>query len=112
MVAVPGLAACALLWRFIPGRHPMPAATASGGLRSDLRAAFAPLFVLWLIVVLRSVIISAYQTFLPLLLQQRGGSIVEGGWAVFLFGGIGALGGISGGTPSRPHGPGPVLWVS
>lgn len=104
MVAVPGLVACALLWRFIPGRRPMPAVTASGGLRADLRAAFAPLFVLWLIVVLRSVIISAYQTFLPLLLQQRGGSIVEGGWAVFVFGGIGALGGISGGTLSDRYG--------
>src|SRR3990170_6815202 len=41
MVAVPGLAACALLWRFIPRRRPMPPATAAGGLRSDLRAAFA-----------------------------------------------------------------------
>ena len=104
MVAVPGLIACALLWRFVPGRRPMPAARASGGLRADLRAAFAPLFVLWLIVVLRSVMISAYQTFLPLLLQERGGSIVEGGWAVFVFGGIGALGGISGGTLSDRYG--------
>jgi len=112
MVAVPGLAACALLWRFIPRRRPMPPATAAGGLRSDLRAAFAPLFVLWLIVVLRSVIISAYQTFLPLLLQQRGGSIVEGGWAVFLFGGIGALGGISGGTLSDRYGRRRMLGLS
>jgi len=104
MVAVPGLVACALLWRFIPPRSPLPAAAPRGSLRADLRAAFAPLFVLWLIVVLRSVIISAYQTFLPLLLQQRGGSIIEGGWAVFLFGGIGALGGISGGTLSDRYG--------
>jgi FSR family fosmidomycin resistance protein-like MFS transporter len=104
LAAIPGLLACVFLWRFIPGRRSLPAATASGGLRADLRAAFAPLFVLWLIVVLRSVIISAYQTFLPLLLQQRGGSIVEGGWAVFLFGGIGALGGISGGTLSDRFG--------
>ena len=103
-VAIPGLVACALLWRFIPPRSPLPAAAATGSLRADLRAAFAPLFVLWLIVVLRSVIISAYQTFLPLLLQQRGGSIIEGGWAVFLFGGIGALGGISGGTLSDRYG--------
>ena len=112
IVAVPGLVACGLLWRFIPGRRPMPAATASRGLRADLRAAFAPLFVLWLIVVLRSVIISAYQTFLPLLLQQRGGSIVEGGWAVFVFGGIGALGGISGGTLSDRYGRRRMLGLS
>jgi FSR family fosmidomycin resistance protein-like MFS transporter len=61
---------------------------------------------------LRSVIISAYQTFLPLLLQQRGGSIVAGGWAVFLFGGVGALGGISGGTLSDRYGRRRILALS
>ena len=44
--------------------------------------------------------ISGYQTFLPLLLHQRGGSIVAGGAAVFLFGGIGAIGGVVGGMLS------------
>ena len=104
VVAVPGLAACVLLWRFVPryrAATPMPA---SAGLRADLREALAPLIVLWLIVVLRSIIISSYQTFIPLLLQQRGGSIVAGGWAVFLFGGIGTIGGISGGTLSDRYG--------
>jgi len=104
MVAVPGLFACVLLWRFVPSRRPVTPVPVAGGMRADLRAAFAPLFVLWLIVVLRSIIISSYQTFIPLLLQQRGGSIVAGGWAVFLFGGIGALGGISGGTLSDRYG--------
>jgi FSR family fosmidomycin resistance protein-like MFS transporter len=112
MVAVPGLLACIALWRFIPSRRavgPMPVA---GGIQADLRDVFAPLFVLWLIVVLRSIIISSYQTFLPLLLQQRGGSIVAGGWAVFLFGGIGAFGGISGGTLSDRYGRRRILALS
>ncbi|HEY6101626.1 MAG TPA: MFS transporter [bacterium] len=104
MVAIPGLVACVLLWRFVPSRRAVTPMPAAGGLRADLRDAFAPLVVLWLIVVLRSIIISSYQTFIPLLLQQRGGSIVAGGWAVFLFGGIGALGGISGGTLSDRYG--------
>lgn len=98
LVALPGLVACLLLWRSIPSRRDPPRRPEGNTLKSDLAGALAPLAVLWLIVVLRTVVISAYQTFLPLLLHQRGGSIVAGGAALFLFGGIGAIGGVSGGT--------------
>ena len=100
LVALPGLAACLLLWRSIPSHRDPPRRPAGQTLKSDLAAAFGPLAVLWVVVVLRTVVISGYQTFLPLLLHQRGGSIVAGGVAVFLFGGIGAIGGVSGGTLS------------
>jgi FSR family fosmidomycin resistance protein-like MFS transporter len=100
MVALPGLAAAIVLWRWIPSRREMPIRPAAVSLRSDLTGALRPLLVLWFIVVLRSIVISAYQTFLPLLLSGRGSSIVAGGAAVFLFGGIGAIGGVSGGTLS------------
>src|SRR5438132_1522692 len=100
LVALPGLAACLLMWRVIPSHRDPPHRPAGQTLKSDLAAALGPLAVLWLVVVLRTVVISAYQTFLPLLLYQRGGSIVAGGAAVFLFGGIGAIGGVSGGTLS------------
>lgn len=100
MVAVPGIVACVLLARFIPfRRHPAPR-PAGKTLGTDLLTIVGPLAVLWFVVVLRTIIISAYQTFLPLLEHQRGGSIVAGGAVVFLFGGIGAIGGISGGTLS------------
>lgn len=98
IVALPGLFACLLLSRSIPPRREVPPRPREASLRADLASALGPLAVLWFMVVLRSVIISAYQTFIPLLLNQRGGSIVAGGAAVFLFGGIGALGGVSGGT--------------
>jgi len=100
MVAIPGVVASVLLWRSIPPRRDPPVRLAGQTLRGDLLEALRPLAVLWFIVVLRSVVISAYQTFIPLLLNQRGGSIVAGGVAVFLFGGIGAIGGVSGGTLS------------
>lgn len=100
MVALPGLLAVLALWRLIPSRRALPQRPADSSLRGDLAAAVGPLALLWFIVVLRSIVISAYQTFIPLLLNQRGGSIVAGGAAVFLFGGIGALGGVSGGTLS------------
>jgi len=98
IVALPGLLGCFLLWRYLPPRRELPPRHRDASLRADLVSALGPLAVLWFIVVLRSIIISAYQTFIPLLLNQRGGSIVAGGAAVFLFGGVGALGGISGGT--------------
>jgi len=100
LVALPGLAACLLLWRSIPSHRDPPHRPEGQTLTSDLAAAIRPLAVLWIVVVLRTVVISGYQTFLPLLLHQRGGSIVAGGAAVFLFGGIGAIGGVSGGTLS------------
>ncbi|MDR7587881.1 MAG: MFS transporter, partial [Armatimonadota bacterium] len=94
-LAAAGLLACGLLARSLPGRRtsaadPPPART------GPARVA-GPLVLLWLVVVLRSILITAYQTFLPLLLHQRGGSLVAGGAAVCAFGGVGALGGISGG---------------
>ncbi|MDQ7842141.1 MAG: MFS transporter [Armatimonadota bacterium] len=100
MVAVPGVLASLLLWRLIPPHRDPPPRPAGQTLRRDLLEALRPLAVLWFIVVLRSIVISSYQTFIPLLLNARGGSIVAGGVAVFLFGGIGAIGGISGGTLS------------
>lgn len=112
MVALPGLLACLLLWRVIPSRRDPPTRPEGHTLRADLAGALRPLAVLWFIVVLRSIIISAYQTFLPLLLNQRGGSIVAGGAAVFLFGGLGALGGVSGGLLSDRVGRRTMLAVS
>ena len=100
LVALPGLGACVLLWRSIPIRRDPPRRPEGNTLTSDLAATFGPLAVLWLVVVLRTIVISGYQTFLPLLLHQRGGSIVAGGAAVFLFGGIGAIGGVVGGMLS------------
>lgn len=100
MVGVPGLVAILLLWRAIPPRREVPERPQGSSLRGDLAAVVRPMAVLWFIVVLRSVVISAYQTFIPLLLNQRGSSIVAGGAAIFLFGGIGAIGGVSGGTLS------------
>jgi FSR family fosmidomycin resistance protein-like MFS transporter len=96
-MAVPGLLLCGLLARFLPARQGSEDGPPSPSLRADLRGAAGPLALLWLIVVFRSILITAYQTFLPLLLHQRGGSLVAGGMAVFAFGGVGTLGGITGG---------------
>lgn len=112
MVAVPGLVLAVFLWRFLPSQPAPHVERAKTSLRADLTGALGPLALLWLIVVLRSIVISAYQTFLPLLLQERGGSIVAGGVAVFLFGGVGALGGLTGGVLSDRIGRKQLLMLS
>lgn len=101
MAALPGVIVCVLLWLAFPPAGVLPSRSGTTSLRGDLGAAFHPLLVLWLVVFLRSVVITSYHTFLPLLVTQRGGSIVAGGLAVFLFGGIGAIGGICGGMLSE-----------
>lgn len=99
LAAVPGLAACGVLW-WVVARRASLRLDPPGGLRADLRGALRPLALLWLVVVCRSIIILSYITFLPLLMRERGGSLVAGGAAIFLFGGVGALGGFLGGTLS------------
>jgi FSR family fosmidomycin resistance protein-like MFS transporter len=100
LVAVaPGLAACAVIWGCVRSwrvvRRPP-----KDGWRSDVRRHGRAFVLIWFIVVLRSVIALAHILFLPLLLRHQGQSLVLGGTAVFLFGGIGAVGGLVGGMLS------------
>lgn len=111
VVALPGVLGCILLWRVI-GRQPATPAERSHSLGADLRGVLPQLAVLWSVVVLRSVIILSYMSFLPLLLRERGGSIIAGGVAVFLFGGVGTVGGLLGGALSDRLGRRTVLALS
>ncbi|MDR7518399.1 MAG: MFS transporter [Armatimonadota bacterium] len=97
VAAVPGVAACLAIWWAARSWH-VRALRPEAGWRSDVREHGRSLALIWLIVVLRSVIILSHILFLPLLLRERGQSLIVGGTAVFLFGGIGALGGLTGGV--------------
>lgn len=111
MAALPGLIACVLLWGAV---RPQPTAHAvrEQRLRADLRRVVRPLGMLWLLVAMRSVIILTFTTFLPLLLRERGGTLLAGGAAVFFFGGVGAIGGLLGGSLSDRLGRRAVLVLS
>lgn len=111
IAALPGLLICSLLW-FAVRPQPTAHAVRQQGLRADLRRVIRPLGLLWLLVALRSVIILTFTTFLPLLLRERGGSLLAGGAAVFFFGGIGAVGGLLGGSLSDRLGRRAVLVLS
>lgn len=111
IVALPGLFLCPLLWRKLAGQDVTPPERTQS-LSADLRGVWRPMLLLWTVVVMRSIIISAFITFLPLLVRERGGSIVAGGAAVFLFGGIGTIGGLVGGMLSDRLGRRALLAVS
>ena len=109
--AVPGLLACLVLWR-LAGSWQAVRETPPGTLGGDLRQHARHLALIWLIAVIRSVITLSFILFLPLLLRQRGQSLVLGATAVFVFGGIGAIGGLMGGSLSDRLGRRAVLAVS
>ncbi len=119
--ALPGLIACLVLWRLASSwetvRHSPP-----GALSGELRQHGRHLALIWLISAIRSIITISFILFLPLLLRERGQSLVLGATAVFLFGGIGTIGGLTGGILSDRIGrravqaislivSAPLLWV-
>lgn len=111
VAALPGLAACAVLWRYVRTLRAvrMPAPDTLG---SDLRQHGRVLAVIWLIAVIRSVISLSFILFLPLLMRERGQSLIMGATTVFLFGGIGAIGGFAGGILSDRIGRRAILAIS
>lgn len=109
--ALPGFLA-AIVLAVVIQRWPTPHAPARGTLGAALADQRRMLFFLWIFVVLRSIVVVSFLTFLPLLLRQRGLSLVMGGAAVFLFGGIGAIGGILGGVLADRIGRRAVLALS
>lgn len=109
--ALPGLGACGALWVLTRDWRGTPSPPPDR-LARDLRQHGRLLALVWLIVVIRSVIILSFILFLPLLARERGQSLLVGATAVFLFGGIGALGGLAGGALSDWLGRRAILAVS
>ena len=111
IAAVPGLIACAFLWPRVRGLRParLPAPDTLG---NDLRRHGPVLAVIWLIAVIRGIISLSFILFLPLLMRERGQSLIVGATAVFLFGGIGAIGGFAGGILSDRVGRRAILAAS
>ena len=111
LAGLPGIVAvlifAALIWRW-PTARPARAGT----IRSALVAQRRMLILLWTYVMVRSIISISFITFLPLLLRERGLSLVMGGTAVFMFGGIGAAGGFTGGILAEWLGRRAVLVLS
>jgi FSR family fosmidomycin resistance protein-like MFS transporter len=95
LLAVPGLAVLAVVLRGMPSTAPF-ASGSKGGLLA-LRPYARPLFLLWLIVVLRTITSLSLATFLPVLLTSRGWSVGMAGVAVSVYLTAAGVGGFTGG---------------
>jgi FSR family fosmidomycin resistance protein-like MFS transporter len=82
-----GLAVMIYLWMAVPS--PRSEGMASRGLIGTLKKQFGAvwksIFLIWLVMVLRAVVGQSFMTFMPVLLVQRGYSLVSGGAMVTLF---------------------------
>jgi len=112
VAAIPGILACLLLWRPVGSWRSDQAAPTRVGLRSEVRRHGRALALIWLVVVLRSVVTLGHVLFIPLLLRERGETLIMGGTAVLLFGGIGSIGGLIGGALSDRIGRRAVMAIS
>lgn len=98
LVMLPGVLAFVLLFCFVPATDHSSKAASVSGLRASLTPVWRPLFLLYILVVIRSAVQMCFVSFLPLYFSQRGLSTVDAGKATTLFLFFGALGGFSGGT--------------
>jgi len=87
-------------------------ATLTTSLWGDLRACARPLGLLWLVVAARSTLAVGLITYIPLVLRDRGESLVAGGFAIFVLGSVGAIGGMMGGLLADRFGRGFLLGLS
>lgn len=112
VAALPGVVACLLLWRLAGSWWSDLETPTRVGLRSEVRRHGRALVLIWLVVVLRSVVTLGHILFIPLLLRDRGETLMMGGTAVLLFGGIGSIGGLVGGALSDRIGRRAVMAIS
>jgi FSR family fosmidomycin resistance protein-like MFS transporter len=107
-----GALMCALLWRYCPSLETKQAASDALPLRTLLRAAWAPLLLLYLAVVLRSAVHVSVQTYLPFALARRGMQLTEIGQVLALFILFGGIGGFFGGAMADRWGARRVSMIS
>ena len=110
VLALPGLALLALLLPGIPAIAPLGSA-ASGGVAA-LRPYAKPLFLLYVIVVTRTVTSMSFATFVPVMLTRQGWSVSEAGAAVSAYLFAAGIGGFLGGPLADRFGPRRVIAVS
>lgn len=91
-----GLAAVAYLAVTVPRSIESPERRAAASAQPPVPRWLGPLIVLWFVVMLRAATATMFTTFVPVLIEQRGESLVMGGWALFGFSIAGAVGGFLG----------------
>src|SRR5512140_3279350 len=105
-LAIPGLMLLGLVLSRLPAMKPFGGHGHSG--LGQLRPFARPLFLLYAIVVLRTLTAMGFATFMPVMLTRRGWSVGMAGVAVSLYLLVGSLGGFLGGPLADRYG---AKWV-
>lgn len=105
---LPGLACALVFARAVPALPLAPHRPHGGGLRA-LRPQARNLFLLYVLVVLRTVVSLSFATFVPVLLTRQGMSVGEAGTAMALYLFMSGVGGFWGGTLADRFGPRSVI---
>jgi FSR family fosmidomycin resistance protein-like MFS transporter len=105
---LPGVACALLFARAVPALPLAPPRPHGGGLRA-LRPQARNLFLLYLLVVLRTVVSLSFATFVPVLLTRQGMRVGEAGTAMALYLFMSGVGGFWGGRLSDQFGPRRVI---
>jgi FSR family fosmidomycin resistance protein-like MFS transporter len=105
---LPGVACALLFARAVPALPLAPPRPHGGGLRA-LRPQARNLFLLYLLVVLRTVVSLSCATFVPVLLTRQGMRVGEAGTAMALYLFMSGVGGFWGGRLSDQFGPRRVI---
>lgn len=106
-----GLLVWVYLWMVVPA--PAGEGMASSGLVGTLKKQFGAvwksIFLIWLVMVLRAVVGQSFMTFMPVLLVERGYSLVSGGAMITLFTLAGTISGLLAGFMADRAGSRPIF---
>ncbi|MBI2877601.1 MAG: MFS transporter [Candidatus Tectomicrobia bacterium] len=98
--AVPGILAALLIYALAPRERARSRAFQRTSLKTSLLPRWRAMALLMAIVVATSISRMGFLNFVPIYLEERGQSLVSGGWAVALFIAFGAVGATLGGPLS------------
>lgn len=112
VTVVPALVMTLLLYRSIPKPASVVVVRTSFDGLPGRGPRLTALLLLWVLVTLRATIIAGFSNFMPILLRERGNSLIIGGAAITAFQLVGALGGLVGGRLSDAIGRRPVFLLS
>ena len=113
-VSLFGLACVALVWCImpVPTSEGLKANGFIGALREAFGGVYKSVFVVWLLIVLRTFVSQSIVTFYPMLMDQAGRSTMSIGVMVSIYTVAGALSGLIAGKVSDRFGYRPVFYVS
>ena len=83
-----------------------------GSIREVFGAVWKPVFLIWMVMVLRAFVAQSFQTFMPVLFSKEGYSLISIGWLVSLFTVAGAISGMAAGHMADRIGYRPVFVVA